>query len=202
MGPTETRWTGTLRRALLTAVAGEYRGEGAGLTGFVTSAPELFVGGKSARRTRLVALAPELSVGGEGALRTGLVALAPELSVGGEERVGRDWLRRPWNYPSGDQVGCVCGGWQVRRLWIRSPRVTLRCPRNYPSGPTEMRWTGTLRRALLTAVAGEYNYRLLRRDLPEVRDLLCAIPRNNPSREARDGKVLGRTPTFRLGSIK
>ena len=40
----------------------------------------------------------------------GLVALAPELSVGGEERVGRGWLRRPCNYPSGDQAGCVCGG--------------------------------------------------------------------------------------------
>ena len=46
------------------------------------------------------------------------------------------------------------------------------------------------------AVAGEYNYRLPRRALPEVRDLLCALPWNDPSREARNGKVLGRTPTF------
>ena len=58
----------------------------------------------------------------------GLVALAPELSVGVEERIGRDWLRRPWNYPSGDRAGCVCGGWRVRPLWIRLPRVTLRRP--------------------------------------------------------------------------
>ena len=46
------------------------------------------------------------------------------------------------------------------------------------------------------AVAGEYNYRLPRCALPEVRDLLFALPRNDPSREARNGKVLGRTPTF------
>ena len=44
---------------------------------------------------------------------------------------------------------------------------------------------------LLTAVVGEYNYRLPRRALPEVRDLLCALPRNDMSREARNGKVLG-----------
>ena len=43
---------------------------------------------------------------------------------------------------------------------------------------------------LLTAVAGEYNYRLPRHALPEVRELLCALPRNDPSREARNGKVL------------
>ena len=29
-----------------------------------------------------------------------------------------------------------------------------------------------------------------------MRDLLCAFPRNDPSREARNGKVLGQTPTF------
>ena len=27
-------------------------------------------------------------------------------------------------------------------------------------------------------------------------DLLCALPRNDLSREARNGKVMGRTPTF------
>ena len=55
-----------------------------------------------------------------------------------------------------------------------------------------------LRGALLTVFAGEYNYRLPRRALPEVKDLLCVLPRNDPSREARNGKVLGRTPTFDL----
>ena len=29
-----------------------------------------------------------------------------------------------------------------------------------------------------------------------MRDFLCALPRNDPSREARNGKVLGQTPTF------
>ena len=29
---------------------------------------------------------------------------------------------------------------------------------------------------------------------------MCALPRNDPSREARNGKVLGWTPTFRSGS--
>ena len=43
---------------------------------------------------------------------------------------------------------------------------------------------------LLTAVAGEYKYRLPRHALPEVRELLCALPRNDLSREARNGKVL------------
>ena len=43
---------------------------------------------------------------------------------------------------------------------------------------------------------GEYNYRLPRRALPEVRDLLCALHQNDLSRGARNGKVLGRTPTF------
>ena len=43
---------------------------------------------------------------------------------------------------------------------------------------------------------GEYNYRLPRRALPEVIDLLCALPRNDLSREARNGKVLGQTLTF------
>ena len=40
----------------------------------------------------------------------------------------------------------------------------------------ETRWTGTLRGALLTAFTGEYNYRLLRRALPEVRYFLGAHP--------------------------
>ena len=40
------------------------------------------------------------------------------------------------------------------------------------------------------AAAGEYDYRLPRRALPEVIDL-CALPWNDPSREARNGKVLG-----------
>ena len=99
-------------------------------TGLFASAPELSIGGERARRTGLVASAPELSVGGEGAFLTGMVALVPELSVGDEERVGRGWLRRPRNYPFGDRAGCVCGGWRVCRLWIRSPKVTLRRPRN------------------------------------------------------------------------
>ena len=43
---------------------------------------------------------------------------------------------------------------------------------------------------------GEYNYRLPQRALPEVRYLLCALPQNDPLREARNGKFLGRTPTF------
>ena len=43
---------------------------------------------------------------------------------------------------------------------------------------------------------GIYNYRLPRRALPEVRDFLCALHWNDPSREAINGKVLGRTPTF------
>ena len=98
--------------------------------GLVASAPELSVGGERARQTVLVVSAPELSVRGEGACQTGLVALALELSVGGKERVGWGWLRRPQNYPSRDQDGCVWGGWQVRRLWIHSPKVTLRRPRN------------------------------------------------------------------------
>ena len=29
-----------------------------------------------------------------------------------------------------------------------------------------------------------------------MRELLCALPRNDPSREVINGKVLGRTPTF------
>ena len=62
-----------------------------------------------------------------------------------------------------------------------APMVTLRRPRNYPSGATEMRWTGTLlrhrnspseaketRRALLktellTSSQGEYKYHLSQR---------------------------------------
>ena len=56
---------------------------------FVTSAPELSVGGERARQTCLVALAPELSVGSEGAYRTGMVALTPGLSVGGPGVVGK-----------------------------------------------------------------------------------------------------------------
>ena len=48
----------------------------------------------------------------------------------------------------------------------------------------------------------ECDYRLPRRVLPEVRYLLCALPWNDPSREAREGKVLGQAPTFRLVSIK
>ena len=59
-----------------------------------------------------------------------------------------------------------------------------------------MRWTGTIRGALLTAVKGEYDYRLPRRALHEVIDLLCTLPQNDPSRGAVNGKVLGRTPTF------
>ena len=54
-----------------------------------------------------------------------------------------------------------------------------------------MRWTGTLLGALLTAVAGEYKYSLPRHALLEVRDL-CVLPWNDPSMEARNGKVLGR----------
>ena len=53
---------------------------------------------------------------------------------------------------------------------------------------------------------GEYNYRLPRRALAELRDLLCALPLNDPLREARNGKVLGRTPTFdrdqRCGNVQ
>ena len=41
------------------------------------------------------------------------------------------------------------------------------------------------------AVAGEYKYLLPQRALPEVRDL-CSLPRNDPSREARNGNILGR----------
>ena len=114
---------------------------------------------------------------GRRACQTGLVVSTLELSVGGP-----GWLRL-WGVAGSPSVDC-------------SPKVTLHRPRNKPSGPTETRWTGTLRGALLTAVEGEYNYRLPRRALPEVRDLLCALPRNYPSREARNGKVLGRTPTF------
>ena len=70
---------------------------------------------------------PELTVGGEGAFRTGLVVLAPELSVGGEERVGRGWLRRPRNYPSGGP------GWL--RLWgvAGSPSVDTLAEGDAPS---------------------------------------------------------------------
>ena len=88
-------------------------------------------------------------------------------------------------------LGIICRG---QRSLLDG--AVLRRPRNYPSGPTETRWTGTLRGAFLTAVAGEYNYSLLQRALPEVRDLLCALSRNDLLREARNGKVLGRTPTF------
>ena len=96
--------------------------------------------------------------------------------LGAKERVGRDWLRL-WGVAGAPSVD-------------RSPKGDAPSSPELTVGATETRWTVTLLRALLTAVAREYKYRLPRRAIPEVIDL-CALPWNDPSREARNGKVLG-----------
>ena len=73
---------------------------------------------------------PGIICRGRRGVSDGTGCAGPGIIRRGKERVGRDWLRRPWNYPSGDRAGCVCGGWRIRRLWIRSLKVTLRRPRN------------------------------------------------------------------------
>ena len=115
---------------------------------------------------------------GRRACRTGLVASTPELSVRGP-----GWLRM-WGVAGSPSVHTLSEGDA-----LSSPELTARADGD------AVDWNAP-RSVTYGCRGGIYNYRLPRHALPEVRDLLCALPRNDPSREARNGKVLGRTPTF------
>ena len=145
--------------------------------GCIASAQELSVGGRRSVLEGACRVGPGIirrgrrSVSdGNGCVGPGMIRRGQRSVSDGAGCINPGIIRRGRRSVSG-RAGCVCGGWRGRRLWIARRKVTLRRPRNYPLGPTETRWTGTLLGALLTAVTGEYKYRLPRRALPEVRYL-------------------------------
>ena len=141
----------------------------------LASAPEITVGGEGACRTGLVSAAPELSVGGKGACRTGLflrVSRRPQNHLSGaKERVGRGWLRL-WGLAGAPSVD-------------RSPKgdAPLSLELTVGSDGDAVDWYAP--RSVTYSRRGGIKVPPDATHSP-CRDL-CALPWNDPSREARNG---------------
>ena len=89
-----------------------------------------------------------------------------------------------------DGAGCVCGGVAGAPSVDRLPKGDAPSSLELIVGPDRYAVDWYAPRSVTYSRRMGKQYRLPRRALPEVRDL-CALPRNDPSREARNGKVLG-----------